>query len=92
MKTARFLLACLALSPLTACGGDGITTPAGGTAPRAPAFDRSAAPSTAEGPSVAGDLDLGGSTGCVAEVVIGPTGNIIVRCVVNAGAQLGTGT
>jgi uncharacterized lipoprotein YajG len=36
MKTARFLLACVAVSMLAACSTDSITAPA---APRAPAAD-----------------------------------------------------
>lgn len=50
MKTARFLLACLAISALAACGSD----PVAPLAPTAPSLEESIPPATG---TPAGDID-----------------------------------
>jgi len=86
MKTARFLLACVAASLLAACSADSITAPA---TPARPSFDESVDPSdTGEG------IDgTGGSPGsCVPVMVVNPDGSISTQCLTYSSGQLGTGS
>lgn len=88
MKTARFLLACVAASLLAACSADTITAPA---TPARPSFDEGV------GDGSGGDggetIDNSGGTGnCMLVVVVNPDGSISTVCqVYTANGQLGTG-
>ena len=90
MKTARFLLACVAASFLAACGADGITAPATPASSARPHFDESV------GPAVGGDdsIDVGGGTGptnCIPVIVVNADGSISSQCLVNNTSQMGSG-
>lgn len=90
MKTARFLLACVAASLLAACGADGITAPATPASAGRPHFDESVGPS--DGGS--DNIDVGGGTGptnCIPVIVVNADGSISSQCMVTANGQLGTG-
>src|SRR5215210_4203392 len=66
MKTARFLLACVAASLLAACSADSITAPA---TPARPSFDESVGP----GDGGEGIDGTGGGPGsCIPVVVVNP--------------------
>ena len=87
MKTARFLLACVAASLLAACSPDGITAPA---APARPQYDEDVAPSVDDGVSA---TDVGiGTANCILVIVVNPDGSISVQCAVTANGQMGTGS
>ena len=90
MKTARFLLACVAASLLAACSADGITAPATPATPSRPAFDEDVGPGDDGGTSTS-DTGLGGPTNCVLIVVVNVDGSISAKCHVNANGQLGSG-
>jgi hypothetical protein len=89
MKTARFLLACVAASLLAACSADGITAPATPAAPSRPAFDEDVGPG---GDDSTSDVPGIGSGSCVLIVVVNPDGSTSAQCQVNAASgQFGTG-
>ncbi|HEV7586709.1 MAG TPA: hypothetical protein VGO40_01170 [Longimicrobium sp.] len=89
MKTARFLLACVAASLLAACSADGITAPA---TPSRPAFDGIVAPAGDEG-GIYIDTGLGGTANCILVVVVNPDGSTTTVCQATAASgQLGTGS
>ena len=90
MKTARFLLACVAASLLAACGTDSITAPVAPATPARPNFDESVGPGEEGGDSV--DAYGSGSTDCVLVVVVGLDGSITLQCQVNASSQFGSGS
>ena len=86
MKTARFLLACVAASLLAACSPDGITAPA---APARPQYDEDVAPSVDDGVSA---TDIGiGTANCILVIVVNPDGSITALCQVVANGQMGSG-
>ena len=87
MKTARFLLACVAASLLAACSADTITAPA---APARPSFDEDAGAGTDEGGS---SIDgTGGGTGdCTPFTVVNSDGSTSTFCQTYNG-QFGSGT
>jgi hypothetical protein len=84
MKTARFLLACVAASLLAACSADSITAPA---TPNRPSFDEGVGP----GDSGEGIDGTGDGTGCIPILVVNSDGSISSQCLVYANGQLGTG-
>ena len=88
MKTARFLLACVAASLLAACSPDGITAPA---APARPQYDEDVGPSVGDDGGVTEKLGTG-TANCILIVVVNPDGSITTMCQeVNASGQFGTG-
>ncbi|HEY0038503.1 MAG TPA: hypothetical protein VGB66_17525 [Longimicrobium sp.] len=91
MKTARFLLACVAVSLLAACSPDGITAPATPAAPARPNFDEDVGPGSDEGGSTT-DTSGTGTSNCILIVVVNPDGSTSRQCQVNANGQLGTGS
>jgi hypothetical protein len=88
MKTARFLLACVAASLLAACSADGITAPA---APARPHFDEDTGIGTGDGSSTS-DASSTGTANCIRVIVVNPDGSISMVCQVTANGQMGTGT
>ena len=88
MKTARFLLACVAASLLAACSPDGITAPA---APARPQYDEDVAPSVDDGGGSVTDMSGLGTVNCILIIVVNPDGSITTMCQVNASGQFGTG-
>ena len=90
MKTARFLLACVAASLLAACSADGITAPATPATPSRPAFDEDVNPGDEDGTSTT-DTGLSGPTNCVLIVVVNVDGSVKALCQVTANGQFGTG-
>ena len=85
MKTARFLLACVAASLLAACSADSITAPA---TPARPSFDESV------GPSNGGEgIDGTGSASGNCTIVVHPDGSITTQCLTySSTGQFGSGT
>lgn len=90
MKTARFLLACVAASLLAACSADGITAPATPATPSRPAFDEGVG-SGDDGGTSTSDTGFGGTANCVPIVVVKADGSISTQCYVTANGQLGSG-
>ena len=90
MKTARFLLACVAASLLAACGADGITAPATPAASARPHFDEDVGPGTGGDDSV--DTSGSGPTDCIPVLVVNADGSVGMRCQVNATSQFGSGS
>jgi hypothetical protein len=86
MKTARFLLACVAASLLAACSSDSITAPA---TPARPHFDESVGPGDDGG--VTGDTHGTGTGNCILIIVVNPDGSVSTQCQVIANGQFGTG-
>lgn len=86
MKTARFLLACVAASLLAACSADSITAPA---TPARPSFDESVG-----GDEGGGSIDdTGGGTGnCMLTVIINADGSLSWQCQAVANGQIGSGS
>src|SRR5215217_7914332 len=77
MKTARFLLACVAASLLAACSADGITAPASPATPSRPAFDEDVGPGgDDEGGTYTSDTGLGGTANCILVAVLNVDGSI----------------
>jgi hypothetical protein len=87
MKTARFLLACVAVSLLAACSPDSITAPA---APARPNFDEDVGPGSDEGGSTI-NTSGSGTSNCILVVVVNPDGSTSMQCQVIANGQLGSG-
>ena len=87
MKTARFLLACVAASLLAACSADSITAPA---TPTRPSFDEG----VGSGNGGEGIDGTGGGPGnCIPVVVVNPDGSISTQCLTySSGGQFGSGT
>jgi hypothetical protein len=90
MKTARFLLACVAASLLAACGADSITAPATPASPAHPHFDEDVGPGTGGGDSV--DTWGSGPTNCVLMTVVNADGSVTMQCQVASSTQMGTGS
>jgi hypothetical protein len=88
MKTARFLLACVAASLLAACSADGITAPA---APSRPHFDEDPSIGTGDG-GITSDASGTGTANCIRVIVVNPDGSISTVCQATANGQMGTGT
>jgi hypothetical protein len=88
MKTARFLLACVAASLLAACSPDGITAPA---APARPHFDEEPSIGADDG-GITSETSGTGTANCIRVVVVNPDGSISTVCQVTANGQMGTGT
>jgi hypothetical protein len=88
MKTARFLLACVAVSLLAACSPDSITAPA---APARPNFDQDVGPGSDEG-GYTTDMSGAGTANCIRIVVVNPDGSISLQCQVTANGQMGSGS
>ena len=87
MKTARFLLACVAASLVAACSPDGITAPA---TPARPHFDEDPSVGADEG-SYTTDTSGTGTADCFLIVVVNPDGSVTWQCQVIANGQMGTG-
>ena len=88
MKTARFLLACVAASLLAACSPDAITAPA---TPARPNFDADPSIGADDG-SYTTETSGAGTANCIRIVVVNPDGSISLQCQVTANGQLGTGS
>jgi hypothetical protein len=89
MKTARFLLACVAVSLLAACSPDSITAPATPAAPARPNFDADVGPGSDESGST--DTSGPGTSNCILVVVVNPDGSTSTQCQVTANGQFGSG-
>ena len=86
MKTARFLLACVAASLLAACGADTITAPA---TPARPSFEENVGDSERD----SSIDDTGDGTGnCMMVTVVNSDGSTTTTCQVSSNGQLGTGS
>jgi hypothetical protein len=90
MKTARFLLACVAASLLAACNSDSITAPAVPATPAHPHFDADAAPGSDDG-GYNTDTSGTGTGNCIRIIVVNPDGSVTTQCQVTANGQLGSG-
>jgi len=89
MKTARFLLACVAVSLLAACSPDSITAPA---TPARPHFDADAAPGSDDGGYNTNSSGTGTGTGnCIPIMVVNSDGSVTTQCQVTANGQMGSG-
>jgi hypothetical protein len=91
MKTARFLLACVAVSLLAACSPDGITAPASTATPARPQYDEDVAPGVDDGSSTT-EKSATGTANCILVIVVNPDGSTSTVCHVVANGQLGTGS
>jgi hypothetical protein len=81
MKTARFLLACAAVSLLVACGRETITAPV--AAPQRPHADIA--------PSDSADISEAATSNCIPVTIVNPDGTTTETCSSNANGQIGTG-
>jgi hypothetical protein len=90
MKTARFLLACVAASLLAACSADGITAPATPATASRPAFDEDVGPGD-DGGTYTSDIGHGGTSNCILIVVVNQDGSTSTQCQVTANGQIGSG-
>jgi hypothetical protein len=90
MKTARFLLACVAASLLAACGTDTITAPITPATPARPHFDESVGPGDDGGDSL--NTYGTGPTDCIPVLVVNADGSVTSKCQVSATSQMGTGS
>jgi len=91
MKTARFLLACVAASLLAACGADSITAPASPATPARPQYDEDVGPGSDDG-GYTTEMYGTGTANCILVIIINPDGSISAVCQVNANGQMGTGS
>ena len=87
MKTARFLLACVAASLLAACGSDTITAPATPTTPARPHFDEDVGPGGGDAITTYGS----DPTNCMLVYVVKADGSLAMQCQVTATSQMGSG-
>jgi len=86
MRSARFFLACAAVSLLAACGTDPVA-PAAPEAPHAPRLD------TSSGTPDGGQTNSTSTSGCsgTVQVVTNPDGSTTLQCVVDENKQNGSG-
>ena len=87
MKTARFLLACVAASLLAACSADSITAPA---TPARPQYDADVGPGSDDG-GYTTEKSSTGTANCILVIVVNPDGSISTVCQVTANGQMGSG-
>ena len=90
MKTARFLLACVAASLLAACSADSITAPASPATPARPQYDEDVGPGSDDGGYIT-EKSSTGTANCILIIVVNPDGSISTVCQVNANGQMGSG-